>query len=308
MEQVLNPAIESTNQVMDAPVAATVAARSEALDDLPLTVIEPRPGWRWVNLAELWRYRELLYFLSWRDIKVRYRQTVLGAAWAVLQPLVTMLVFTLFLGRVAAKPPSASDVPYPLFVFAGILPWTLFAAAISAASQSVVGSQNLVTKVYFPRLLIPIGAVGACLVDFLVATGILFVMMAWYRVYPGWGVVLLPLLASGVVVASLGVGILLAALTVRYRDFRHIVPFMVQIWMFATPSIYLQAETTVRPAWQMLLPLNPAQGLIANFRLALLGGPLDIYSLVVSGTVSLLLLAFGCAYFRRVERAFADII
>jgi lipopolysaccharide transport system permease protein len=259
-----------------------------------------------VDLAELWRYRELLYFLTWRDIKVRYKQTVVGAAWAVLQPLATMIAFSLFLGPLAGG--ATGDVPYPLFVFAGLLPWTFFSNAASTASQSIVGNQNLVTKVYFPRLIIPMGAVAGGLVDFLIASGLLGVLMACYGTGPGWAVLLAPLLVLALAVAALGVGTLLSALTVAYRDFRYVVPFMVQFWMFATPTVYLPAGAVVGPRWQLLLPLNPAYGLILNFRQAVLGGPLDYYSLAVSAAIGLALLLGGVYYFRRVERSFADII
>jgi lipopolysaccharide transport system permease protein len=289
-----------------APAAAPADVPAEPADDLPVTIIERQPGWRLVNVRELWRYRELLYFLTWRDVKVRYKQTVLGAAWAVLQPLATMLVFALFLGRLAGV--ATPEVPYSLFVFAGLLPWTFFANAVANAGQSVVGSQNLITKVYFPRLIIPMGAVAAGLVDFAIAGVMLLVMMPFYGRLPGWGFVLVPLLVLGLVIAALGVGTLLAALTVAYRDFRYVVPFMVQLWMFATPTIYLEADQVVGPRWQALLPLNPAYGLIKNFRQAVLGGPLDLYGLGVSLGVSVLLLAAGCLYFRREERSFADII
>jgi lipopolysaccharide transport system permease protein len=273
---------------------------------LPVAVIERRPGWRLIDLGELWRYRELLFFLTWRDIKVRYKQTVLGAAWSILQPLATMLVFSLFLGRAVGQ--SGARWPYPLFVLAGLIPWTFFSNAIATAGQSVVGNQNLVTKVFFPRLIIPMGAVGAGLVDLAVSLGLLVVMMFWYGVVPGWELVFVPLTLIGLVVASLGVGTLLSALTVAYRDFRHVVPFLVQLWMFATPSIYLQAEGIVSPRWVPLLPLNPAYGLISNFRQAMLGGAIDVYSLAVSTAVGAALFVIGCLYFRRVERDFADII
>jgi lipopolysaccharide transport system permease protein len=281
-------------------------ARAAEGADLPVTVIERRPGWRLVDLGELWRYRELLLFLTWRDVKVRYKQTVLGAAWAILQPLASMVVFSLFFGRVAAGP--AADLPYPLFVLAGLVPWMFFANAVGSAGQSVVGSQNLVTKVYFPRLFIPMGAVAAGLVDFAISFGLLLGMMLSYGVPPGWGLAWVPLVSLGLVVAALGVGTLLSALTVTYRDFRYVVPFLVQLWMFATPAIYMQADPAVGPLGRALLPLNPAQGLIANFRLALLGDELDSYALLVSGLAGLALLLVGCLYFRRVEREFADII
>ena len=189
---------------------------------LPVTVLERKPGWQVVDLGELWRYRELLYFLTLRDIKVRYKQTVLGAAWAILQPLATMLVFSLFFGRVAGNP--SSTVPYPLFVLAGLVPWMFFSNAIAQAGQSVVGNQNLVTKIYFPRLIIPMGAVGAGLVDLAISFVMLVLMMLWYGMAPGWSFALVPFLTFGLVIAALGVGTLLSALTVAYRDFRHACP------------------------------------------------------------------------------------
>jgi len=273
---------------------------------LPVTVIERRRGWHFIDLGELWRYRELLFFLTWRDVMVRYKQTVLGAAWAILQPLATMLVFSLFFRKAAAS--ETSSVPYSLFVLAGLVPWMFFSNAIAQAGQSVVGSQNLVTKIYFPRLMIPMGSVAAGLVDFAVASAMLLVMMACYGLGWSWSIVTAPLIVLGLVIAALGVGVLLSALTVAYRDFRHVVPFMVQFWMFATPCIYLQQEGAVGPRAQLLLPLNPAYGLISNFRAAVLGGPFDLYSLAVSTAVGLAILLIGCLYFRRVENSFADII
>lgn len=276
-------------------------------DELPVTVIEPRSAWSVVNLRELWRYRELLYFLTWRDIKVRYKQTVFGVAWAVLQPLATMLAFTLFLGQ-ASGVAGGLDYPYSLFVFAGLLPWLFFAGAVSSAGQSVVGNQNLVTKVYFPRLIIPFSAAGVGLLDFLIGLGLLLVLMGVNGVWPGPSFLWVPVLMLLLLTAALGVGTLLSALTVAYRDFRFVVPFLVQLWMFATPSIYMRADQALGESAQAWLPLNPAYGLIVNFRQAALGGPMDWYALGVSGTVSVALLAIGCLYFRRVERNFADII
>ncbi len=272
---------------------------------LAVTVVERKPGWRLVNLSELWRHRELLYFLTWRDVKVRYKQTALGAAWAIIQPLATMLVFSLFFGRVAADP--SSPVTYSLFVLAGLVPWMFFSNAIAQAGQSVVVSEKLVTKIYFPRLMIPMGAVGAGLVDFAISFVMLLIAMAWYGVAPGWPFALVPLLMLGIVITALGVGALLAALTVSYRDFRHVVPFLVQFWMFATPCIYLQHEAA-RGAGQLLLALNPTYGLIANFRAALLGLPLDGLTLAVSSSVGVLLLLLGCFCFRQMEGSFADVI
>lgn len=302
----MTSATELLNELPAGPALPEEAPEAGPRSPKPRVVIEPSSGWRLVDPGELWRYRELLFFLTWRDVKVRYKQTALGAAWAVLQPLATMLVFTLFLGRVAGDPGSSQ--PYPLFVLAGLIPWTFFANAVSTAGQSVVGSQNLVTKVYFPRLIIPMGAVGAGIVDFLIAFTLLLPAMIWYGVAPGGSVAALPIAALGLLIAALGVGTLLSALTVAYRDFRHVLPFLTQFWMFATPAIYLQSPDASGSRLAWLLPLNPAQGLIANFRRSLLGEPIDLYSMAVSLTVALVLLLAGCLYFRRVERDFADII
>jgi lipopolysaccharide transport system permease protein len=271
-----------------------------------VTVIEPRSRWSVDDLQEYWRYRELLVFLTWRDIAVRYKQSFLGVTWAILQPLSTMLVFTLIFGRFVEVP--AGELAYPIFVLAGLLPWFFFSNGMTSASQSVVGNQNLITKVYFPRLLIPMGAVVAGLVDFVVAMGLLAVMMLVYGVWPGSNVLLLPVMLMGLVAATMGMGILLSALTVKYRDFRHIVPFMVQLWMFMTPSIYMRGTDSIDPQILAVLPINPAYGLILNFRAAVLGSPFDFYSLTISVSMSVLLLLLGCWYFRRVERSFADVI
>jgi lipopolysaccharide transport system permease protein len=287
------------------PLPAPNSAPKQA--DLPETVIRRRRGWQALDLRELWRHRELLFLLALRDVKVRYKQAVLGGAWALLQPLATMVVFCLFF-RQRGDAAVTTDLPYPLFVLAGLLPWTFFANAISASAQSVIGSQGLVTKIYFPRLLIPVGAVLAGLADLAVSSLLLLAIMLYHGVFPGWGGLLLPLLVAGFMTAALGVGMLLAALTVAYRDFRYVVPFLVQLWLLATPSIYLQGEAAVGPLGQALLPLNPAYGLIANFRAAVLNTPPDLYSLAVSAAVSLLLFLVGCLYFRRVERGFADLI
>lgn len=291
--------------VVDAIERPAVGAVEE-LAEPPLTVIEARPGWQLVDLGELWRHRELLAFLIWRDVMVRYKQTVLGAAWAIIQPLATMIVFAVVLGRVARG--GDSDVPYPLFVFAGLLPWTFFSNAISAAGTSVVGNQNLITKVYFPRFIIPMSAVGACLVDFVVAFGMLLVLMLGYGCLPGAGFLVVPLLAFGLTLTALAIGALLSALTVAYRDFRHAIPFLVQLWMFATPAIYLQNEGAFGGVWKTLLLLNPANGFIVNFRAAVLGTPFDLPALAVSCLIGAATLLIGCVYFRKVERTFADII
>jgi lipopolysaccharide transport system permease protein len=276
----------------------------------PVTIIERKPGWQIVDLQELWRYRELLFFLTWRDVKVRYKQTALGAAWAILQPLANMIVFTVFLGRMAGI--DSVSVPYSLYVFSGMLAWLFFSNAITSAGTSVVGNQNLVTKIYFPRLIIPMAAVGAGIVDFLIGFVILVMMQGWHLyqgkpVMPGWEIVLVVPIVFFLSVAAFGFGTLLSALTVAFRDFRYVVPFMVQIWMFATPTIYLDTDS-FGPLTRALLPLNPAYGLIYNFRKAMLGQPLDWAGLGISIVVSLIMLLIGCLYFRRVERGFADII
>jgi lipopolysaccharide transport system permease protein len=304
--------MESAAKALESKAAAVMLPIDEskapmAPDELPVKILEAHSGWRMLDLKELWRYRELLVFLTWRDIKVRYKQTVFGAAWAVLQPLANMIVLSiLFSGASEKWVPQGT--PYALFLFTGLLPWTFFATAVSSAGQSIVGGQNLVTKVYFPRLIIPMGAVGAALVDFAIAFSMLLVLMLCFQVWPGWSFALVPFLALGVVLLALGVGTLLSALTVAYRDFRHVIPFMMQLWMFATPSVFRQSGTALSPKWGWLLALNPADGLIANFRAAALGQSFDWVALAISGAVSLLLLLAGCLYFRRVERGFADII
>lgn len=289
-----------------APALIDDRAAAHAAEPPPHIVIEHRSGWQVVDVQELWRYRELLFFLAWRDVKVRYKQTVLGAAWAILQPLATMVVFTLTLGRVASDPNAS--VAYPLFLFAGLLPWNFFASAVAAAGQSVVNSQNLITKVYFPRLIIPLSAAGASLVDLTIAFAVLLGLMLCFGVLPSAGVLLVPVLVLGLLVAALGVGTLLCALTVSYRDFRHVVPFMMQLWMFATPAIYLQDQSGLSWPLRALALLNPAHGLIVNFRAAVLDLPADLPALGAAFLIGASLLVAGSLYFRRVERSFADVV
>ncbi len=279
--------------------------------DAPALVIEPRPGWRAFDLAELWAYRELLYFLVWRDIKVRYKQTVLGAAWAILQPLATAAVFTLFFGRLAH---IASDgLPYPIFSYAGLLVWTFFAQGLTQSSASVVGSANLITKVYFPRLVIPLAAVVAGLLDLAVASPLLLVMMAYYKVWPGVAVVGLPLVLLLALLTAVGVGLWLAALNVEYRDVRFVVPFLVQLWLFVTPVIYPASVVAPHlerfgvPGW--VLGLNPMAGVVEGFRWAMLGhGAAPVHLIAASAAVALVLCVTGALYFRSVEREFADVV
>jgi lipopolysaccharide transport system permease protein len=278
---------------------------AKAQDELPVTIIQPRSGWQLIDLAELWRGRELLYFLVWRDVKVRYKQTVLGAAWAILQPLAQMAVLSVFFGRMVNLP--SSDIPYPLFAFAGLLPWNFFSSAVSSASSSLVGNQSLLTKVYFPRLYVPASAIGVSAVDFGIAFSMLLVLMLYYGVGLSVSLLVAGLMILCLGLAALAIGTLLSALTVAYRDFRYVVPFMVQLWLFATPAVYMDSEV-VGPRWQWVLPLNPAHGFILNFRRLALGEPLDGYSFAVSAAVTLVLLLLGVWYFRRVERTLADII
>lgn len=269
-----------------------------------VTVIEPPKGWRMLDWRELWAYRELLWVLTMRDIKVRYKQTVLGAAWAIIRPVLTMLIFSVVFGQLAKMP--SDGFPYPAFVYAGLLPWTFFAASIGASGQSLVGSAHLVSKVYFPRLIIPLSSVGAGLVDLLISTAILLLMMLWYGV--GWSVNLLaaPLLLLAVVFTALGVGTLLSALTVAYRDFTHVTPFLVQIWMYVTPVVF--PVSLVPERWQWLMYLNPMTGLVEGFRSAFLGKPFDLTGLGISFAIAAAFFIIGVAYFEKVERRFADII
>jgi lipopolysaccharide transport system permease protein len=301
----VSTAVEPLTGEEPVPLRQPASAPADPADDLPETVIQRRPGWRIIDLGELWRFRELLFFLTWRDVKVRYKQTVLGAGWAVLQPLSTVIVFAFFLGRLGGV--SEGIEHYPLFVLAAILPWTFFANAVSTAGSSVVSNERLVSKIYFPRLIIPVSSVGASLFDFLISLAILAVMMAWYGTAPGWSILLAPVIMLLLTAAAVGVGTLLSALIVAHRDFKYVLTFAVQLWMFATPCIYLK-PTALGPTSRLLMPLNPAYGLLLNFRQTVLGGDLDWYSLGVSAAVGLALLLIGCFYFRRVERSFADVI
>lgn len=271
----------------------------------PLVVIAPRSGLAVLDLRELWRYRELLAFLAWRDVKIRYKQTAFGLLWAVAQPLATMAVFALFLGKAAGV--TAGIEHYPLYVLAGMTAWVFFSNVVLAAGNSVVANERLVTKVYFPRLIIPLSTVGVGLFDLAVASALVAAMAAWYGVWPGESVLLLPVVVALLAVAAAGVGILLAALIVAQRDFRFVLTFGVQLWMFATPSIYMTPDA-LGPVSQAWLPLNPAYGLVAAFRAAALGGSIDWYSFGVSAVVAVGLAAVGLWYFRRVERSFADTI
>ena len=266
--------------------------------------IAPTRGLSPVNLREIWAYRDLLYFLAWRDVKVRYKQTALGAAWALLQPLFLMGIFTLLFGRVAKV---QVPVPYPIFAFCGLLPWQLFAFGLTQSSNSLVNNQHLISKVYFPRLIVPLASVIAGLLDFVIAFVLLLGMMAYYRVTPGYAALLLPLFVLLAVMTSLTAGIWLSAVNVRYRDVQHTIGFLVQFWMLATPVGY--PSSVVPPRWHWVLGLNPMAGVVEGFRWALLGrGEKPGVMLAVSVGMVVLLLIAGLHYFRRVEKTFADII
>jgi len=270
-----------------------------------ITVIEPKTGWVPVDFREIWNYRELLYFLTKRDIKVRYKQTVLGGLWAVIQPAFTMLVFTLFFGRLARMP--SDGLPYPIFVYAGLLPWTYFANAVSASGNSLVGSSNLITKVYFPRIVVPASAALAGLLDFFIALFVLAALMIWYQVLPGPGIFLFPFLVALTFLCAVGVGLWLSALNVQYRDIRYAIPFLVQVWMFVSPVIY--PVSLVHGNYQWLLALNPMGGVIHAYRAALLGHqPIDWGLLGLSTLIILALFLGGLYYFRRMEKEFADVV
>jgi lipopolysaccharide transport system permease protein len=270
----------------------------------PTFYIDPPSRWPSIGFRELWMYRDLLYFLTWRDIKVRYKQTALGAAWAILQPLFMMIVFSLFFGKLAGVP--SNGVPYPLFSFAALLPWQLFSHAVSESSNSLVSNERLITKVYFPRLMIPIAAVLGGLMDFAVAFLILVVMMFYYGIHLTWAVVTLPLFLVLAIVTALAAGLWLSALNVKYRDVRHTIGFLLQFWLFATPVVY--PSSLVPERWRVIFGINPMAGVIEGFRWALLGQSPPGPMLGVSVLAVAVLLAGGLVYFRKLEQQFADIV
>ena len=275
------------------------------INEYSWTIIEPKHGFIPFNLRELWNFRELFYFLTKRDIKVRYKQTVLGGLWAIIQPVFTMIVFTLFFGRLAKMP--SDGIPYPIFVYAGLLPWTYFANALIASGNSLVGSANLITKVYFPRLIIPASASLAGLLDFFIAMLVLGVMMVYYQFLPGYGILLFPALVALTFLCAVGVGLWLSALNVEYRDIRYAIPFVVQLWMFVSPVIY--PVSMVDEKYQWLLALNPMGGVITAFRASLLGHqPIDWFLLIISAVIIVLLFLTGIFYFKRMEKTFADVV
>jgi len=281
------------------------AIRNSQLSALTTLRIAPSKGWVSLRLHELWEYRELLYFLIWRDIKVRYKQTALGASWAIIQPVFTMLVFSLFFGHLGKIP--SDGIPYPIFSFAALVPWTFFANGLGQSSNSLVGNANLITKIYFPRLIVPLASVFSGIVDFLLAFGVLLGMMLYYGLVPTLNVLWLPLFVLLALVTSLGVGLWFSALNVEYRDVRYVVPFITQFWLFATPIAY--PSSLLPEPWRTIYGLNPMVGVVEGFRWALLGtntapGPI----IAVSSAAALVILLTGAFYFRRMERTFADIV
>lgn len=275
-------------------------------NSLPYLRLEPSRGWVSLKLKELWDYRELLYFLTWRDIKVRYKQTILGAAWAILQPFMTMVVFSLFFGRLTNMP--SDGVPYPIFSFAALVPWTFFATGITASSSSLVSNSNLIKKVYFPRLTIPLANVLSGIVDFVIAFVVLLLMMLFFGIVPTVNVIFLPFFLLLAFITSFGVGLWLCAMNVQFRDVRYVIPFLVQFWLFATPIVY-PSSLIENPMLRTLYGINPMAGVVEGFRWALLGvdtapGPI----LIVSTAVAIVLMVSGLYYFRRMEKTFADVV
>jgi lipopolysaccharide transport system permease protein len=273
--------------------------------DSDVIIVKPSKGWISLKLKELWEYRELLYFMAWRDIKVRYKQTVLGAAWAIIQPFFTMVVFSIFFGKLARVP--SDGLPYPIFAYAALVPWTFFANGLNMASNSLVGSANLIKKVYFPRLVVPISGVISGVVDFVLAFAVLLGMMLFYGILPTVNIVWLPFFVLLIFITALGVGFWLSALNVQFRDVRFTVPFLTQFWLFATPIAY--PSSLLSEPWRTLYGINPMVGVVEGFRWALLGaetapGPI----IVVSALVALASLVGGAFYFRRMEKTFADVV
>jgi lipopolysaccharide transport system permease protein len=287
------------------PAETDVRAVTQAEPDIPVTVIQPSRGWVSLKLGELWQYRELIYFLTWRDIKVRYKQTALGAAWAIIQPFFTMVVFSLFFGRLAKMP--SDGIPYPIFSYAALVPWTFFANGLTMSSNSLVGSANLIKKVYFPRLSVPLATVLSGVVDFALAFVVLIGMMVWYGIVPTANIIWLPLFLLLALVTSLGIGLWLSAMNVQFRDVRYVVPFLTQFWLFATPIAY--PSSLLSEPWRTIYGLNPMVGVVEGFRWALLGtnsapGPV----ILVSSLAAFAILASGAFYFRRMEKTFADVV
>ena len=270
----------------------------------PLVVIQPTKRWSLLSFKDIWAYRELLFFLTWRDVKVRYKQTALGAAWAILQPLFMMIIFTIFFGRLAGV--DSAGVPYPIFALAGLVPWTFFSNTITASGNSLVGSAHLITKVYFPRLIVPAAAMLAGLVDFVLAFGLLIVLMFYYRVPLTTQVLFLPALVLLTALFGLGVGTWMSALNVKYRDVRFALPFLIQLWLFVSSVIL--PSSSVPAKWRWVLMFNPMSGIIEGYRAALFGTPFDWPAIGAAAIMTILMLFYSVYSFGKAERSFADII
>jgi lipopolysaccharide transport system permease protein len=273
--------------------------------EMPAIILCPSGGWASLKLRELWEYRELVYFLTWRDVKVRYKQAALGVAWAVVQPVTTMVIFSLIFGQLAKLP--SDGIPYPVFSFAALLPWQLFSGAVTRASSSLVANANLLTKIYFPRLVIPISAVTSGLIDFVISFLVLIGLMLYYGITPQWQIVFLPLLVLFILCTAFAVALWFSALNVQYRDVQYVIPFLVQTWMFLSPVVY-SIELIPAGFWRIIYGLNPMTGVIQGFRWVLLSGSPPSDLVIISGCIVLLLLATGLFYFRRMEKSFADVV
>ncbi len=280
-------------------------AMREITKQLPFSVFEPTHGWLSLRLGDLWHYRELLYFLTWRDIKIRYKQTALGVAWAVLQPLITMVIFSVIFGQLAKLP--SDGIPYPVFSYAALLPWGLFSGALQRAGTSLVTNANLITKVYFPRLVIPFSAVVAGLVDFVISFVVLLGLMLYYQVPLTWTIITIPLFVLFAIFTALAVSLWLSALNVQYRDVQYVIPFLVQAWMYASPVAY-SAGLVPSGIWRIIYGLNPLAGVIQGFRWAMLGGSPPDQLMAISIIIVFILLVTGLYYFRRMEKTFADVV
>jgi lipopolysaccharide transport system permease protein len=302
MIKIEDPLISSPQRHASDSKAATTSSSLADGDSSQEFVIQPQSGWIAIDWKELFAYRELLIFLMKRDISVRYKQTILGSAWAILHPLMLMLIFTFFFGRLAAI--QSEGVPYPVYVFASLIPWTLFSQGFGAAALSLANQQNLLTKVYFPRLFVPVAAASVFLVDLAYSLGIYAVVLLYYRITPSWAIIFTPLLIAVTLLATLSLGVMLSALTVFYRDFRHVVPFLTQIFMYFSAVIY--PANLIPQKYHWFLALNPMFGLASAYRSAILGVPWHFESLVISTTSALVTFLFAVHYFRRVERRFAD--
>ena len=297
--------VKENQAAVSAPLSKIQNAEKKyQLPENPLVVIEPSKGWIPLNLRDLWQYRDLFYILTMRDIKVRYKQTALGAVWAIIQPLFTMLIFTLFFGRLAGMP--SDGIPYPLFAYAGLLPWTFFSNAVTNSGNSLIGNSNLITKIYFPRMIIPAASVASGLLDFLIAFGLLVVLMFYYGVGLSINILILPVLIVLTGLLAIGIGMWMSALNVKFRDIRYALPFLIQLGMFATPIIY--PSSLVPEKWRWLIALNPLSGQIEAYRSAFFGKPFDWLALSISAVLTLAILFYAAYTFRRMEKSFADVI